>query len=126
VVAFDPSTGSVLAMYSNPTYNPTPFTSGRAKVEEAAWKLVNTKDKEAFLPRAPGDAAEVLSGSTFKVITTAGIVAYNPSLLTMYIKPIVFTKLPDTTSLLYNDGHTACGGTVAQMLPASCDPATHC
>jgi peptidoglycan glycosyltransferase len=40
----------------------------------------------------------------------------------MYIKPIVFTKLPDTTSLLYNDGHTACGGTVAQMLPASCDP----
>ncbi len=123
VVAFDPSTGSVLAMYSNPTFNPTPFTSGRAKVEEAAWKLVNTKDKEGFAPLGLlATQQRFFPGSTFKVITTAGIVAYKPSLLTMYIKPIVFTKLPDTTSLLYNDGHTACGGTVAQMLPASCDP----
>ncbi|MGC1418508.1 MAG: penicillin-binding transpeptidase domain-containing protein [Acidimicrobiales bacterium] len=123
VVAVDPSTGAVLAMYSNPTYNPTPFTSSNAKVEEAAWKLVNTKDKEGFPPLGLlATQQRFFPGSTFKVITTAGIVAYKPSLMNKYIKPIVFTKLPDTTSLLYNDGHTACGGTVLQMLPASCDP----
>jgi peptidoglycan glycosyltransferase len=123
VVAIDPSTGALLALYSNPTYNPTPFTSSNAKVEEAAWKLVNTKDKEGFPPLGLlATQQRFFPGSTFKVITTAGIVAYKPSLMNMYIKPIVFTKLPDTTSLLYNDGHTACGGTVLQMLPASCDP----
>ena len=35
---------------------------------------------------------------------------------------MVFTKLPDTNKLLYNDGDTPCGGTIAEMLPHSCDP----
>jgi peptidoglycan glycosyltransferase len=35
---------------------------------------------------------------------------------------MVFTKLPDTNKLLYNDGDTPCGGTIAEMLPQSCDP----
>lgn len=123
VVAFDPSTGGLLALYSNPTYNPVPFTSFKDPVQEAAWKLVNTKDKEGFPPLGLlATQQRFFPGSTFKVITTAGIVAYQPSLLTKYYPPMVFTKLPDTTSLLYNDGHVSCGGTVAQMLPYSCDP----
>lgn len=123
VVALVPSTGAVLAMYSNPTYNPTPFTSSQNSVQEAAWKAVNTKDKEGFPPLGLlATQQRFFPGSTFKVITTAGIVAYQPSLLTKYYKPIVYTKLPDTTAKLYNDGDVACGGTVAQMLPQSCDP----
>jgi peptidoglycan glycosyltransferase len=123
VVALVPSTGAVLAMYSNPTYNPTPFTSNVTSVQAAAWKAVNTKDKEGFPPLGLMATQQTFfPGSTFKVVTTAGIVAYQPSLMTKYYPPIVYTKLPDTTSLLHNDGNVACGGTVAQMLPQSCDP----
>ncbi|MGP8009971.1 MAG: penicillin-binding transpeptidase domain-containing protein [Acidimicrobiales bacterium] len=123
VVALDPSTGAVLAMYSNPTFDPTPFTSELPKVQTAAWKSGIKKDAHGFAPLGlVATQQTIFPGSTFKVITTAGIVKYNPSLLTKYIKPIVFTSLPDSNKLLYNDGDVACGGTVAEMLPQSCDP----
>jgi peptidoglycan glycosyltransferase len=123
VVAFDPKTGDTLALYSNPTFNPAPFTSLTTSVQKAAWKQVNTKDKEGFSPLGLLATQQTFfPGSTFKVITTAGIVAYQPSLLTKYYPPMVYTKLPDTTKLLYNDGHVSCGGTVEEMLPQSCDP----
>jgi peptidoglycan glycosyltransferase len=64
----------------------------------------------------------IFPGSTFKVITTAGIIKYQPSLLTKYYPYMVSTALPDTTSRLFNDGDVSCGGTVAEMLPQSCDP----
>jgi peptidoglycan glycosyltransferase len=41
VVAIVPSTGSLLALYSNPTYNPTPFTSSSRTVQTAAWTADN-------------------------------------------------------------------------------------
>jgi peptidoglycan glycosyltransferase len=123
VVAFDPKTGDTLALYSNPTFNPAPFTSFNKSVQKAAWKLVNTNDKEGFPPLGLlATQHSFFPGSTFKVITTAGIVAYKPALLTKEYPSMVYTKLPDTTNLLYNDGHVPCGGDVAVMLPQSCDP----
>lgn len=123
VVVLNPKTGDVLALYSNPTYNPAPFASFNAKIQQAAWKLVNKKDASGFPPLGLMATQQTFPpGSTFKVITTAGIVAYDPVLMTKVIPMKVFTKLPNTTQLLYNDGHTACGGTVAVMLPESCDP----
>jgi peptidoglycan glycosyltransferase len=124
VVAIVPSTGSLLALYSNPTYNPTPFTSSSRTVQTAAWTADNKKDVHGYPPLGlVATQQTIFPGSTFKVVTTAGIAAYKPSLFTTVNYPqMVFTKLPDTNKLLYNDGHTACGGTIAEMLPASCDP----
>jgi peptidoglycan glycosyltransferase len=123
VVVLDPKTGAVLAMYSNPTYNPVPFSSPTNAVQEAAWMKDNKKDAEGYPPLGlVATQQTIFPGSTFKVITTAGILRYQPSLMTKYYAPMVFTKLPDTNKLLYNDGDTSCGGTVAEMLPASCDP----
>jgi peptidoglycan glycosyltransferase len=124
VVAIVPSTGSLLALYSNPTYNPTPFTSSSRTVQTAAWTADNKKDVHGYPPLGlVATQQTIFPGSTFKVVTTAGIAAYKPSLFTTVDYPqMVFTKLPDTNKLLYNDGHTACGGTIAEMLPASCDP----
>lgn len=123
VVAIVPQTGAILAMYSNPTYNPTPFTSITTAVQEAAWKRDNTKDKEGYPPLGlVATQQTIFPGSTFKVITTAGIVKYNPSLLTKYIPYEVSTALPDSNKRLFNDGDVACGGTVEEMLPQSCDP----
>ncbi len=123
VVAIDPRSGGVLALYSNPTFNPMPFTSFDPKVLAAAWKSVTAKDAEGFPPLGLVATQQTFPpGSTFKVVTTAGIVAYQPALLKRYFKPMVRTALPDTNQFLYNDGNVKCGGTVVQMLPASCDP----
>jgi peptidoglycan glycosyltransferase len=123
VVAIVPNTGSLLALYSNPTYDPAPFTSTSRAVQTAAWTKDNKKDVHGYPPLGlVATQQTIFPGSTFKVITTAGVVAYKPSLLQKSYPDIVFTKLPDSNKLLYNDGDTACGGTVAEMLPASCDP----
>jgi penicillin-binding protein A len=123
VVALDPSTGAVLAMYSNPTFSPTPFTSIYASVQRAAWVKDNKKDADGYPPLGlVATQQTIFPGSTFKVITTAGIIKYQPSLLTKYYPYMVSTALPDTTSRLFNDGDVSCGGTVAEMLPQSCDP----
>jgi peptidoglycan glycosyltransferase len=123
VVALDPSTGAILAMYSNPTFNPTPFTSIYASVQRAAWIKDNKKDADGYPPLGlVATQQTIFPGSTFKVITTAGIIKYQPSLLTKYYPYMVSTALPDTTSRLFNDGDVSCGGTVAEMLPQSCDP----
>jgi peptidoglycan glycosyltransferase len=123
VVALDPKTGAVLAMYSNPTFNPAPFAAENPKVQEAAWKSGIKKDVHGFSPLGLlATQQTIFPGSTFKVITTAGIVKYDPALLTKYYAPMVFTALPDSNRTLSNDGGVACGGTVQEMLPQSCDP----
>jgi peptidoglycan glycosyltransferase len=123
VVAIVPSTGSLLALYSNPTYNPTPFTSPNRDVQTAAWLKDNKKDVHGYPPLGlVATQQTIFPGSTFKVITTAGIVKYKPALLTMDYPPMTSTKLPDTNKVLENDGGAVCGGTVAEMLPDSCDP----
>ncbi|HTT59776.1 MAG TPA: penicillin-binding transpeptidase domain-containing protein, partial [Acidimicrobiales bacterium] len=123
VVAIVPSTGAILAMYSNPTYNPLPFTAVSTATQEAAWTRDNKKDAEGYPPLGlVATQQTIFPGSTFKVITTAGIVKYNPSLLTKEIPDEVCTALPDSNKTLCNDGLVACGGTVEEMLPQSCDP----
>jgi peptidoglycan glycosyltransferase len=122
-VVLDPRTGAVLAMYSNPSYNPAPMTSFSTAVAAREWKKITTPDAHGFEPlNQLAIQATFPPGSTFKVITTAAAVINKPALLTKAYKWAAYTKLPDTNKLLYNDGGTACGGTAAQMLPASCDP----
>lgn len=123
LIVIVPRTGSLPALYSNPTYNPTPFTSASVAVQEAAWKADNTKDADGDPPLGLVTTQQtIIPGSTFTVITTAGVVADDPSLLTRNYPLMVLTTLPDSNKQLYNDGDTACGGTFVEMLPESCDP----
>jgi peptidoglycan glycosyltransferase len=122
-VVIDPRTGSVLGMYSNPTYNPTLLESTNSKEVLAAFKRYTTNDAHGFPPLGLVATQQTFPpGSTFKVITTAAVVAGRPDLLQKSYHHGSFTTLPDSNKLLYNDGGTSCGGTIAVMLPASCDP----
>ena len=122
-VVLDPHTGAVLAMYSNPTYNPTPLTSLDPTAVAAAYKKITTPDSHGFPPLGLVASQQTFPpGSTFKVITTAAAVVGNPALLTKSYPDKAFAKLPHSNKLLYNDGGSKCGGTVAVMLPESCDP----
>jgi penicillin-binding protein A len=121
-IALDPKNGDILGMFSNPTYNPAPLTSSDYKTASKAWTKDNTKDAEGFPPL--GEVATEQSfppGSTFKVITTSAVVVSDPKLLTKSYPELRVTKLPDTVKTLSNYDFELCGGTIAEMLPPSCD-----
>jgi peptidoglycan glycosyltransferase len=124
-VALDPKTGAVLAMYSNPNYNPVPLTSPNLAIETAARHLYLKPDGNGFEPLGSVATQQTFPpGSTFKVITTAAAVVSKPADLTKSFNSDrgACTTLPDSNKLLCNSGGRACGGDVAEMLPPSCDP----
>jgi peptidoglycan glycosyltransferase len=125
VVVLDPSNGDVLAMYSNPSFNPTPIASPSPDSEAAgfhAW--------EAFDPTVHADVGTPMAyeegfhpGSTFKVITSAAAFDHDPKLTTQSF-PYVSSIIPPgagNTALHNDDG--PCGGPFQgpDMLPKSCD-----
>lgn len=123
VVALDPRTGAVLAMYSNPTYDPAPMTSSVATVAARYWAKITKRDPHGFPPLGLVATQETFApGSTFKVITTASAYVNRPDLVIKSYPVAPFTTLPQSNLLLWNSGKTPCGGTIAQMLPPSCDP----
>ena len=122
-VFLDPRNGAVLAMYSNPNYNPTPLVSSDFVVAAKAWKSYTTKNANGFPPLGLMATQQTFPpGSTFKVVTTAAAVIGRPDLLSKPYPVAKFARLPGSNKLLYNSGGTKCGGTIAEMLPASCDP----
>jgi peptidoglycan glycosyltransferase len=124
VVALDPKNGNVLAMYSNPTFDPKFITDPGQASEAAAWKLYNTPDPHNFPPLGLVATQETFPpGSTFKVVTTAAVVRDKAYLLQKSYPSHVCVTLPTTNNhQLCNDGYTTCGGVIAVMLPESCDP----
>lgn len=123
VVVLDPATGAVLAMVSTPNFNPNPLASPNIATEEKAHYIDSLPDHEGFSPLVPmaiGDSFP--PGSTFKVVTSTAVYNLKPSLANFNFPPEVGLSFPDSNKILYNYGHVACGGTLAQMLPPSCDP----
>ena len=122
VVALDPSTGAVEAMYSNPTYDPSPLASPNAAVERFAWAAYNAKNAQGFAPLLALSYQETFPpGSTFKVVTSTAAYTLRPDLATKSYPSFATIPLPNTNQTLSNFGFGTCGGTVAEMLPPSCD-----
>jgi peptidoglycan glycosyltransferase len=121
-VAIDPRNGSVLAMYSNPTYDPTPLTSPSYSVETAAWKAITKNNAHGFPPLGLVATQQTFPpGSTFKIVTTSAVVVGRPDLLTKVYPSLRSTPLPNTNLTLSNYAFGKCGGTIPEMLPPSCD-----
>jgi peptidoglycan glycosyltransferase len=120
VVALDPKTGEVLAMYSNPSYDPNPFAGHDTQaVDDFGQALAQNPDKPD-LPRAYRERYP--PGSTFKIITAS--VALEAGLVTPdqpVFPSIRALDLPQTDSNLANFAGGACGGDLAQSLEDSCN-----
>ncbi|HTX62969.1 MAG TPA: penicillin-binding transpeptidase domain-containing protein, partial [Acidimicrobiales bacterium] len=125
VVALDPRNGAVLALYSNPTYDPAPMTSLSKRQQEIEWKRITQGFVDGFHPLTTLALQDTFPpGSTFKVVTTAAILRYEPSLATLSWGPASSLNLAPWGSdkILMNAGGGTCGGTIQKMLPESCDP----
>ena len=122
-VVLQPQTGDVLAMYSNPTYEPAYLASPNATADLAYFNKMSKNNANGFPPLGLVATQQTFPpGSTFKVITTAAAAAFKPGLLSKFYPKTTYYVPPMTNSKLFNDGGYLCGGTVQQMLPASCDP----
>jgi peptidoglycan glycosyltransferase len=122
IVMIQPSTGDIEAMVSNPTYDPNALVSPNLSAEQLAYAAYNTKDHEGFFPLQPiATGYRFAPGSTFKVITSTA--AYNlvPTLANFNYPVQQCQKFADSNVPLCDQGGP-CGGTMVEMLPASCDP----
>jgi penicillin-binding protein A len=119
VVVMNPKTGALLAMYSNPSYDPQPYAGHNSNDVTAYNTLIRANPDKPDLPRAYRERYP--PGSTFKVITAS--VALGLGIVTPETQFPTLSQLtlPQTTSTLKNFGGESCGGTLARSFQQSCN-----
>jgi peptidoglycan glycosyltransferase len=124
VLALRPSTGEILAMVSQPSYNPATLASHDFDKVERAWgKLISAKTQ----PMLNRTTQQTLPpGSTFKLVTAAAALEklnLNPDDMIQAGRTLSF---PGITYTLGNQGGGNCGGariTFERALNVSCNVA---
>jgi peptidoglycan glycosyltransferase len=119
VVALDPTTGAVLALWSFPSYDPTPLAGHDQAAVQAAYDGLIKDANQPALARA--FQRSFAPGSTFKVITAAAALDRKPELVTKSYPVLRQLKLPTSTKTLPNFGGESCGGTLPSLLRVSCN-----
>jgi peptidoglycan glycosyltransferase len=126
IVAIDPQNGDILAMYSNPTYDPNGLSSLDPAADQSYYNKVSTERPNQSWGGALLNSATnypIAPGSTFKVITTSAMFDHDRSLLTFYSPYTDALAIKGTDLLLHNYGGETCGGLLATILAQSCDTA---
>jgi peptidoglycan glycosyltransferase len=125
VVALDPTTGALLALYSSPSYDPSGLSSHNSKAITADWKSLANDPNQPMLDRAISQTYP--PGSTFKVITAAAALSsgqYTPNSTIPAPSQLTF---PNTTHTLSNFAGEECPGngslTLTVALQVSCNTA---
>jgi len=122
VAALDPQTGEVLALATQPTYDPNVLASHDLSATQAAWEKLTKDANQPMLNRAT--QTTLPPGSTFKLVTAAA------ALENLDLKPDSRVKggpalsFPGMTYTLPNQGGSDCGGdpiTLRQALEVSCN-----
>ena len=124
VVALDPKTGNILAMYANPTFDPNTLSSGSSDQMTAAWDKLNADPNKPLVSRAKDEL--YLPGSTFKMITASAALesgVFGPD--SLWPNPHEL-NLPLTNGTLQNFGNELCLGgaskvTMADAFRESCN-----
>src|SRR5688572_8096147 len=111
IVAIDPKTGAILAMYSNPSYDPNPLAGHDTDVVQAYGEQLQQDPNKPDLARAYRERYP--PGSTFKIVTASVALeagAVTPETPFPAVREI---DLPLTNDTLKNFATLTCGGTVA-------------
>ena len=112
VVALDPRSGAVLAMVSNPTYDPNALSSGTGDQIRTQWDKLNADPSHPLLSNANDELFP--PGSTFKIITASAALENGANPQTTYPNPPAL-DLPLSSGTLQNFGGEHCAGGASQI-----------
>ena len=116
VVAMDPRNGDVLAMVSNPTFDPNELSSQDLEEVRAAWERLNADPQTPLLSRANDELFP--PGSTFKMVTASAALENGYGLDSVWPNPHEL-DLPLTDGTIQNFGGETCpGGATTTLLTA--------
>jgi penicillin-binding protein A len=123
IVVIQPSTGNILAMVSNPTFDPNPLASTSLQAEKLAYLSYTGHDHEGFQYLQPiATGYSFAPGSTMKVVTSTAAYNLKPALAGFNYPVQQCQTFADAPGQPLCDQSGPCGGTMTQMLPFSCDP----
>ncbi len=119
VVVMDPHTGAVIAMISNPRFDPAAVAVHDAKKAEDALTFLNALPGKPLLTNAYQE--RYMPGSSFKVITTS--IAFENGVTSLdRVFPATKEYIPpQTTDPIQNYGGSVCGGTMVEVFFRSCN-----
>jgi peptidoglycan glycosyltransferase len=119
VVVMDPHTGAVIAMVSNPRYNPADVAVHNSTKAEQVLTFLNAYPGKPLLANAYQE--RYMPGSSFKVITTSIAFENGVTSLDREFPSTTEYVPPQTTDPIQNFGGTACGGTMVEVFYRSCN-----
>jgi peptidoglycan glycosyltransferase len=119
VVMLDPHTGAVLAMYSNPTFDPNLVASHDSNIAGNTLAALQADPRKPLLANAYQE--RYMPGSAFKIVTTT--IGLETGILT---PARVFNTEgawvpPNTNNPIQNYGKKTCGGTLPDVFARSCN-----
>ncbi|MFS0885840.1 peptidoglycan D,D-transpeptidase FtsI family protein [Aeromicrobium sp. 179-A 4D2 NHS] len=122
VVALDPQTGEVLAMVSQPTFNPNSLASHDLKKATAAMQRLTADENEPLTNRTT--QTTLPPGSTFKVVTAAAGISERGLDADSDVRGGATLSFPGIEYKLPNQGGSTCGGnpiSLQRALEVSCN-----
>lgn len=122
VVAIEPRTGNILALWSWPTYDPNRLSSHDRTDVTAYWEELQTHEGRPLVNRAVREWYP--PGSTFKLVTAAAALEAGVQPGSTYPDPAE-QPLPQTTATIRNFGRGTCNDgqpiTLARAVEVSCN-----
>jgi peptidoglycan glycosyltransferase len=112
VVAMDPRTGDILALYSTPGFDPSELSSGSDPEIRKAWKRLNADPDKPLLALSHQEL--FLPGSSFKIVTASAALENGFGPESQWPNPHRLT-LPLTNEQLQNFGDDHCNGGTSQI-----------
>jgi peptidoglycan glycosyltransferase len=112
VVAIDPRTGGLLAMYATPGFDPSVLSSGSDADIRHAWERLNADPARPLVPLSNQEL--FLPGSSFKIVTAAAALENGHGPDSVWPNPHRL-DLPLTDAELQNFGDEFCAGGAAQI-----------
>ncbi len=120
VVALDPVSGAIRAMWSYPSFDPNRMAANDGALANEAWTELVNADGKPLLSKAYQEI--YAPGSTFKVITAAAALEANVATLDVPAFAAVDSYVaPLTSHSIRNFGGSTCGGNLVQLLVVSCN-----
>ncbi len=122
VVALNPQTGEILAMVSQPNYDPNDLASHDLNAVSRAWEKLTSNSNQPLLNR--GTQLTLPPGSTFKTVTAAAAIEDLGLDADSKVRGGASLSFPGISYKLTNQGGSNCGGnpiSLEQAMNVSCN-----